>query len=431
MALNEEQKIQLLQHLNEELSPAESANVAQLLKADAEARTFLRSVAEQAVVVADVERLAQHHEAAKVVRPVFSAAKWVVAAAIILLLGGSFIFAIQSASKGLTAEVIAIHGPNQHLTADGVTRPELTPGATLKIGDKLRTLSSRSWVKLKLNDGSYVMVTGRSSLRLLRDERHRAFLLRHGNLWATINTPEGAKPVSVLTETARINTSNAQFDIETKFQKISVVNVNSGSVTTERLSDGRQVEVPADHQTIISMSQRRSIAAKRQPEPVNQWDCKMLSSPEAVFGQWLAPNESNRIRLQASPLLIGKKNTIYASNFSVRSSGSPPVMIENGSRFRISLTSQTTDPVYVGITTKKRKGGYFGKYTAKLEADRLGQAGRTRMVEIAITDFAPLDKSLNPSSVGTELTDIWLVARKESAELEIHKVEFVAREGAQ
>ena len=410
MALNEEQQAQLLRHLNGELSPAEASGVAQLLKEDAEARAFLRGVAEQAVVVADVERLAQHREPAKVVRPVFSPVKWAVAAAIILVLAGSFLFTVQSVNQGHTAEVIAIHGPNQHLGADGVTRPELAPGAMLRVGEKLRTLSSRSWVRLKLNDGSYVMLTGRSSLRMIRDESHRAFLLRYGNLWATISTPEGAKPFSVLTETARINTSNAQFDIETKFQEISVVSVDSGSVTTERLSDGSQVEVAADHQTIISMSQRRALAARRQPEPVNQWNCKMLSSPEAVFGKWLAPNANNAVRLNATPLLIGKNKTIYAANFSVRSSGSPPVMIEKGSRFRIRLTTKTADPVYVG---------------------QLGQAGKTRMIEIPVSDFVPLDKSLSPSSVGTELTDIWVVSPKESAELEIHKVEFVAREVGQ
>ncbi|MDD9864845.1 MAG: hypothetical protein OXS32_00685, partial [Verrucomicrobiales bacterium] len=76
-------------------------------------------------------------------------------------------------------------------------------------------------------------------------------------------------------------------------------------------------------------------------------------------------------------------------------------------------------------------GGLFGKYTEKLEGDQLGQAGKARTIEIPVSDFVPLDKSLSPTAVGTELTDIWLVAPKESAELEIHKVEFVAREVAQ
>ena len=428
MALNQEQQGRLLRHLNGELSPGETADLNQLLKENAEARSFLRVVAEQAVVVADVERLAQQREPAKVVRPVLNPTKWAVAAAIILILAGSFLLAFQSANRGLTAEVVATHGPNQHLAPDGVTLPALMPGAMLKIGDKLRTLSSRSWVKLKLNDGSYVMLTGRSSMRLIHDESHRAFLLRYGNLWATINSPEGVRPVSVLTETARLKTANAQFDVETKFEEISVVNVNSGSVSTERLSDGSQVEVEADHQTTISMSQQHTLAAVRQPNPVNHWNCGMLACPEAVHGRWLKSNEKHDVRLRAMPLLIGKKATIYATNFSVRSSGSPPVIIEEGASFRISLTTQITEPVFVGITTKKRKGGYFGKYVETVKSKWLGQPGKSTVLQLPIKNFETLDKTISPFPVGMELTDIWVVSRMENAELEVHQVEFMPRE---
>lgn len=426
MALNEEQQASLLRHLNGDLSPTETGDVARLLKEDAEARAFLRGVAEQAVVVADVERLSQHRTPTKIARPVFSPAKWAVAAAITLLLAGSFLFAIRSTDQTHTAEVVAIHGPNQHLAADGTALAELKPGAMLKLGDKLRTLSSRSWVELELAGGSHMTVSGRSSLRLTRSESHRAFRLRYGNLWATIAKTDKAKPVSIVTETAMIRASDAQFDIESK--EISVVNVNRGQVTTERLSDGSTVDIMADHQTVISMSQHRELAAVRQPEPVNQWNCGMLASPEAVFGRWLEPNEKNRVRLRATPLLIGKKNTIHATNFSVRSSGSPPVLIEQGAAFRIHLTTQTIDPVFIGITTKKRKGGYFGKYVDKVEGKWLGQPGEAAVLQLPIKNFAPLDKTISPSSVGMELTDIWVVAEKENAELEIHKVEFVARE---
>ena len=97
----------------------------------------------------------------------------------------------------------------------------------------------------------------------------------------------------------------------------------------------------------------------------------------------------------------------------------------------MEYVAHTGTLVYVGITTKKHRGGFFGKYTEKVEGDQLGQAGKTRMIEIPVSDFVPLDKSLSPSSVGTELTDIWVVSPRESAELEIHKVEFVAREVGQ
>ena len=281
MALNQEQQGRLLRHLNGELSSGETTDLNQLLKENAEARSFLRGVAEQAVVVADVERLAQQREPAKVVRPVFNPVKWAVAATIILILAGSFLFSFQSADRGLRAEVVATHGPNQHLASDGVTLPALMPGVMLKIGDKLRTLSSRSWVNLKLNDGSHVILSGRSSMRLIHDENHRAFLLRYGNLWATINTPEGVRPVSILTETARLKTTNAQFDVETKFEEISVINVNKGSVSTERLSDASQVDVVAD-QTIIPEENQRHYSEKIAYLPSYQVNDSNQSSPSTT-----------------------------------------------------------------------------------------------------------------------------------------------------
>ena len=57
--MSEEQNELLLRHLNGQLGPDEEAKVADLLRSNAEARTFLRAVAEQAVVVADDKRRTQ------------------------------------------------------------------------------------------------------------------------------------------------------------------------------------------------------------------------------------------------------------------------------------------------------------------------------------------------------------------------------------
>ena len=74
LRLSEEQNELLLRHLNGQLGPDEEAKVADLLRGNAEARAFLRAVAEQAVVVADVERLDQHKpQTVKVITPVFFA----------------------------------------------------------------------------------------------------------------------------------------------------------------------------------------------------------------------------------------------------------------------------------------------------------------------------------------------------------------------
>ena len=55
----ETQRQLLLRYLDGQLKPAEEEQVVELLRIDVEAREFLRDVAEQAVVVADLERASE------------------------------------------------------------------------------------------------------------------------------------------------------------------------------------------------------------------------------------------------------------------------------------------------------------------------------------------------------------------------------------
>ncbi|MBT6789106.1 MAG: FecR domain-containing protein [Verrucomicrobia bacterium] len=427
--MSEEQNELLLRHLNGQLGPDEEPKVADLLRGNAEARTFLRAVAEQAVVVADVERLDQHKpQPAKVVTPVFRPWKWAVAAAAAFVLLSAFVIATTPPRH--TAKVSAILGPCQYIAADGKVRDEVKVGTLLRVGDTIRTRSSSAWVKLDLNSGSLMTIAGRSRLRLLNVDGRRGFQLANGNLWATVAESAGAKPISIQTPTATVEAKVAQFDVEAASMS-SIVRVNSGTANVMRLADGQALDVVADHQAVVSPRRSRPFAMTRQPEPVNEWSCRLIASSGAVFGKWLQPDEKNSVRLGATPLLIGKKNTIYMASFSVQCSNSPPVLIESGSRVRIRGTTRAEGPIYFGITTQRIKGVFFGKYTAKIEPGTLGQAGEPWQVEVPLSQFKPKTRHLPGSPAGMELTDIWIVSREENAELEIHSVKFLPREVGQ
>ena len=264
--MSEEQNELLLRHLNGQLSPDEEAKVADLLRGNAEARTFLRAVAEQAVVVADVERLDQHKpQTAKVITPVFRPWKWAVAAAAAFVLLSAFVIATTPPRH--TAKVSAILGPCQYIAADGKVRDEVKVGTLLRVGDTIRTRSSSAWVKLDLNSGSLMTIAGRSRLRLLNVDGRRGFQLAYGNLWATVAKQAIAKPVSIQTPTATVETKAAQFDVETH-SMTSIVRVNSGTANVVRLADGQAVDVVGDHQAVVSATRSRPFAVARQPEPV-------------------------------------------------------------------------------------------------------------------------------------------------------------------
>ena len=205
--------------MNGQLGPDEEAKVADLLRGNAEARAFLRAVAEQAVVVADVERLDQHKpQTAKVVTPVFRPWKWAVAAAAAFVLLSAFVIATTPPRH--TAKVSAILGPCQYIAADGKVRDEVKVGTVLRVGDTIRTRSSSAWVKLDLNGGSLMTIAGRSRLRLLNVDGRRGFQLANGNLWATVAQSAGAKPVSIQTPTATVEAKVAQFDVESSLHVV-------------------------------------------------------------------------------------------------------------------------------------------------------------------------------------------------------------------
>ena len=141
MASNEEQNELLLRYLDGSLDPSDQAIVGDLLRGDAGARAFLRGVAEQAVVVADVERIDRHKpQPARVVAPEFHPWKWAVAAAAALVFLAAFV--IASIPPGHVAKVSAILGPCQYIAADGKVQNEVKAGTVLRVGDTIRTRSS-------------------------------------------------------------------------------------------------------------------------------------------------------------------------------------------------------------------------------------------------------------------------------------------------
>ena len=429
MTSNDEQNELLLRYLDGTLDPSGQAEVGELLRDNTEARAFLRTVAEQAVVVADVERLDQHKpQPARAVAPVFRPWKWAVAAAAAFVLLAAFV--IASAPPKHMAKVSDILGPCQYIAADGKVREEVEVGTVLRVGDTIRTRSSSAWVKLELNGGSLMTIAGRTQLRLLNVDGRRGFQLTYGNLWATVAQSLGGKAVSIQTPTATVETKAAQFDVEAH-STTSIVRVNSGKANVVRLADGQAADIVADHQAVASISRNQPFAAGRQPEPVNAWNCSMLAGRGAVFGKILPPTAQGRGRLGAVPVITSKKNSIFVANFSVQCSGSPAVLIENGSKVRITGNTQTENPVYFGLTTQRAKGRFFGKYTAKIEAEALGQAGEPWQVELPLSRFKPETKHLPGSPAGKELADIWIVSPDESAELEIHRVEFLPGEVGQ
>lgn len=144
----------LLRHLDGRLTPDERRRTAELLRTDPEARVFLRAVAEQAVMVADLERVALGRQEALQLRPLrpadqgrkilpvrFRSWRWGVAAAaavaVLAVLASQLVPTIRLGS----VRVSKVTGSSQYFGFKGRAEKVLTAGTSLVAGDTLETRS--------------------------------------------------------------------------------------------------------------------------------------------------------------------------------------------------------------------------------------------------------------------------------------------------
>ncbi|MEN9675084.1 MAG: hypothetical protein RIS76_980, partial [Verrucomicrobiota bacterium] len=167
----------LLRYIDGRGAPDERQAVADWLRSDPAARAFLREVAEQAVLVADIERTAQGRKQElwrhtdrdpQGVTPVrFRRWQWMAAAAALTALLAIASLQFFPMRRLEIARVSKITGATQLFGAGGNVENALQVGAELLAGDTLETRSIDAWIELELRDGSKLTVAGHSALRVL------------------------------------------------------------------------------------------------------------------------------------------------------------------------------------------------------------------------------------------------------------------------
>lgn len=443
MNASESHRELLLRYLDGQLSTEQSAHVGEWLRTDAGARSFLREVAEQAVMVVDLERIALSRETALRPRstplakpgstgvPVRSLAwRWglVAAAAVGLLALALYSLAPTGASGSI--RVARVTGSSQYFGANGSIENALRTGALLGVGDTLETRSCDAWIELELRDGSTITIAGHSTLRILDVEaRAKRFKLQQGNLWVSPAKRWTAEPMFIQTPTATLEVRGAQLDIQTSTSE-TMVRVNAGAARVTQLLDGSVADVPADHQVAVSLSRKEALAVRPQPRPINHWSCDLGQVPAVKLGKWLPPTRDDQARLGAEPLLwpIPGRDpvTLHAVALAAWTSSERPVLLQSDSRLRIRGRTDRAQTVRFGFSTQRMRGVFSGKFEVDVKPDALGPAGGTWQVELSLASFRPLQPQLSTSPDGLELTDVYALTVKEDAGLEIHRVEMLA-----
>ena len=167
----------LLQYLDGTLEPELRGRVQQALQDDDAARVALRDIAEQAVVLADLERTGESRP-----EPSRSSVKrglpvWVrraIALTVLVLIGWLSIAGLTGGSES-GPRITELNGSLQWTGSSGRVDGDLVVGDVLQ-GGTLDSLSANSWATLEFDDGSRVTISGKSSLAVSAERRKELHL---------------------------------------------------------------------------------------------------------------------------------------------------------------------------------------------------------------------------------------------------------------
>ena len=257
--------------LDGRISEAESESLQQELRESAEARATFNTFAQlDAVIreVADTEGVGAILQASgssvsipKRATPPYARALLAIAAGIIIALTAVLYFQPMKAGRN----IVRIKGLNGTLTwigdggqmVQGSDSPQtptrwsnvLSKGAELP-GGTIEGMAPDSWFELEFHDGSIGMISG-DSILTFSDQGQKELRLKQGRFSASVVPQPAGKPMLIHTPSAVLKVIGTQFDVEAVHDS-TMLYVREGKVQIRRVSDGKTVDVPADHRVVVT-----------------------------------------------------------------------------------------------------------------------------------------------------------------------------------
>ena len=282
------------------------------------------------------------------------------------------------------ATISDMSGPALWTGDGGRVIKELKAGTKLS-GGTLEGTSPSSWVEFRFNDGSTVTLSGDSMLTF-SDLGHKALHLKRGGLTADV-TPQST-PMLVHTRTAMLTVLGTRFDVETELSE-TTLNVSEGLVGIRRISDGRSVDVPANHRVVAAADVELNPA--RLPAPVHAWQSDMGNGLKRMYGKWRPETGEHGGRLWAIPYVTEQDKTIFSASMPV-SRSKTPVLLKATSEIRVEGRLKKGSHVYVGLSLRKPNGEFAGRFQVYKPVNEIAP-GKEFEIVLPLRDFQ-LDPSL-------------------------------------
>ena len=257
--------------LDGRISEAESETLQQELRDSEEARTAFRLYAELDTVireVADTQGVGTISKAGgssmstpgSAMTP-FAKAALTLAAVIIVAVTGTLYYQHVNANRniaritGLNGALTWIGNGGRIVQGSGSEQEPtrwsnvLSEDAELP-GGTIEGTAPDSWFELEFDDGSSAMIFGESILTF-SDQGQKELRLKQGRFSATVVPQPAGEPMLIHTPVADLKVIGTRFDVEAGPES-TMLYVREGKVRIRRVSDGKMVDVQADHRVVVT-----------------------------------------------------------------------------------------------------------------------------------------------------------------------------------
>jgi ferric-dicitrate binding protein FerR (iron transport regulator) len=262
--------------LDGRISEAESEVLQQELRDSAEARTTFNTFAQLDAVlheVADTEHVGVIAAAAapggggssiaapKPLKTRFGKAVLALVAGIVIAVTATLYYTYRIANRdiarvtGLNGSLIWIGNRGQIVQGSGSTQQQTRWSNVLSEetelpGGTIEGTAPDSWFELEFLDGSTAMIFGDAILTFC-DLGQKDLRLKQGRFSARVVPQPAGEPMLIHTPVADLRVVGTQFDVEAGPES-TILFVREGIVQIRRASDGKTVDVPAEHRVVVT-----------------------------------------------------------------------------------------------------------------------------------------------------------------------------------
>jgi hypothetical protein len=307
----------------------------------------------------------------------------------------------------------------------GQIRHDLDSGTRIG-GGTLETLAGDSWAEIEFDDGTTVVVSGRSAITISQQQGRKILRLREGAISVDATEQPAGAPMVLMTPSAEARVLGTQFNVSADAFATRVT-VNEGLVEVERLADGSVQEVPENHLIVAALERETEFRPVPRRRFIESWKSNLPH--DLRHGEWRPAANGLPGALQARPFLwredSGETLLLHVAGVDPSPNTSPPVLLAGGSRLRIRGRLDRGHVVYIGFEARHPGGGFAGKYGASMTVNPDHDGGNGFEIELPIERFERNKEQFPSSPHGLELADFWALTAKRNVGLEIINVELL------